>query len=383
VTMTPCAWHHGPRRRPPWWPADEPWPPAGPPWARWRSKHGHFAWRLAILLCVLFVFAVGVATVFLSLAAVALRLVKVPAAPPTVWWTAGALAFLLVLGFVLVARTLRRLASPVVDVMDAASQLAAGDYAVRVIERGPPATRRLARAFNDMAARLQAHEASRRSLLADIAHELQTPLAVVQGNVEGLLDGVYPRDDSHLSTVLEETRVLSTLIDDLRTLALAETGTLALHRETMDLGVLLHDVVTAFQPKVEAAGVALAADCPPDVPAVDIDPVRIRQVVTNLLSNALQHTTAGGAIRLLCQRGTDPTPSREVSVSVIDSGSGIAATDLPHVFSRFYKSGDSHGTGLGLAIAQQLVTLHGGRISAESEPGKGTTVRFTLPVDTV
>jgi signal transduction histidine kinase len=381
VTTPPCAWRHGPRRRPPWWPADEPWPPPGPPWARWRAGRGHFAWRFAILLCVLFVFAVGVATVFLSLAAIALRLVKVPAALGAVWWTASALVLLLVLGLVLVARALRRLASPVVDVMDAASRLAAGDYAVRVIERGPPATRRLARAFNDMAARLQAHEASRRSLLADIAHELQTPLAVVQGNVEGLLDGVYPRDDSHLSAVLEETRILSALIDDLRTLALAETGTLALHRETVDLGVLLHDVVTAFQPKAEAAGVAITADCPPEVPAVDIDPVRIRQVVTNLVTNALRHTTAGGAIRLTCQRGTDTTSSREVSVSVIDSGSGIAAADLPHVFSRFYKSVDSPGSGLGLAIAQQLIALHGGRIRAESELGKGTTVHFTLPLD--
>jgi signal transduction histidine kinase len=380
--MPLCAWRHGPRRRPPWWPADGPWPPSGPPWARWRAGRGHFAWRLAILLCVLFVFAVGVATVFLSLAAIALRLVKVPAAPGTVWWTASALALLLVLGLALVARAIRGLASPIVDVMDAASQVAAGDYTVRVIERGPPATRRLARAFNDMAARLQAHEASRRSLLADIAHELQTPLAVVQGNVEGLLDGVYPRDDSHLSAVLEETRVLSTLIDDLRTLALAETGMLALHRETVDLGVLLHDVVTAFQPKAEAAGVAITAECPLETPSVDIDPVRIRQVVTNLVTNALQHTTAGGAIRLTCQRGTDATSPREVSVSVIDSGSGIATADLPHVFSRFYKSGDSRGSGLGLAIAQQLIALHGGQIRAESELGKGTTVRFTLPLDT-
>src|SRR5262249_40832390 len=156
--------------------------------------------------------------------------------------------------------------------------------------------------------------------------------------------------------------VLSTLIEDLRTLALAEAGTLALHRESVDLGALLQDVVAAFGSQA-AARVAMTVECASDLPVLEIDPVRIRQVVANLLTNALQHTLAGGHIRVSCQREAE---APEVWVSVADSGTGIAPDDLPHVFTRFYKSKDSRGTGLGLAIAQQLVLLHGGRIDAES-----------------
>ena len=187
--------------------------------------------------------------------------------------------------------------------------------------------------------------------------------------------------DSHLSAVLEETRVLSTLIEDLRTLALAETGALSLHREGVDLGVLIHDVVTAFRPKAEAAGVLVTTECRATAPPVEIDPVRIRQVVANLLANALQHTPAGGSIRIACELNLEGTRPREVSVSVADSGTGIAPEDLPHVFARFYKSRDSRGSGLGLAIARQLVAAHGGQIAAHSEVGKGTTIRLTLPLE--
>jgi two-component system OmpR family sensor kinase/two-component system sensor histidine kinase BaeS len=260
--------------------------------------------------------------------------------------------------------------------MEAASAVADGDYGVRVSEQGPLEVRRLAHAFNEMASRLQAHEATRRRLLADVAHELRTPLAVVQGNLEGLLDGVYPRDDAHLTALLDETRVLSTLIDDLRTLTLAETGVLTLHRESVDIGVLLHDITAAFQAKARAADIAVATDCDPRVPAAEIDPVRIRQVLTNLLTNALQHTPAGGSIHVTCE---STETARVLSLAVADTGAGIAPEDLPHVFERFYKSKDSRGSGLGLAIARQLVLAHGGEIAATSTPGRGTTVRFTLP----
>jgi len=267
------------------------------------------------------------------------------------------------------------------DVVVAAGRLGEGNYAARVSEHGSPDARRLAAAFNRMATRLEAQETERRHLLAEIAHELRTPLAVIQGNLEGLLDGVYARDDAHLSAVLEETRVLSTLIEDLRTLALAESGTLALHRESVDLGALLQDIVAAFGARAEAAGVTLTAECPADLPVHEIDPVRIRQVVANLLTNALQHTAAGGRIRVRCQWRADGAEASGVWVSVADSGAGIAPEDLPHIFTRFYKSKDSRGTGLGLAIAQQLVILHGGHVVAESQLGQGTTIRFMLPLD--
>jgi len=278
----------------------------------------------------------------------------------------------------MVGRRFRRHAAPVADVVEAAGRLGDGNYAARVIERGPPDARRLAGAFNRMATRLEVQETERRHLLAEIAHELRTPLAIIQGNLEGLLDGVYPRDEAHLSAVLEETRVLSTLIEDLRTLALAESGTLALHRESVDLGALLQDVVAAFGSQAEAARLAMTVECASDLPVLEVDPVRIRQVVANLLTNALQHTHAAGHIRVSCQREAE---APEVWVSVADSGTGIAPDDLPHVFTRFYKSKDSRGTGLGLAIAQQLVLLHGGRIDAESQLGQGTTIRFMLPLD--
>jgi len=261
-------------------------------------------------------------------------------------------------------------------VMEAAGQLAAGNYAARITERGPSEVRRLTVAFNQMAARLQVHEEQRRSLLADLAHELRTPLAVIQGNLEALIDGVYPRDDAHLAPILEETRVLSRLIEDLRTLALAETGALALHREPTDLGALIHETVAAFRAQAESAGVGIRADDAPNIPTLEIDPVRIRQVITNLVTNALQHTPAGGSIRIAC-RVEDRAP--EASVSVTDTGEGIAPEDLPRIFDRFYKSKTSRGTGLGLTIAKNLVTLHGGRIAAESQVGGGTTIRFTLP----
>src|SRR5262249_31063098 len=225
-------------------------------------------------------------------------------------------AILLASGLWVAGRRLRRHAAPVADVVEAAGQLGDGNYAARVVERGPADVRRLAGAFNRMATRLQTQETERRHLLAEIAHELRTPLAVIQGNLEGLLDGVYARDEAHLSAVLEETRVLATLIDDLRTLALAEAGTLALHRESVDLGALLQDLVAACGARAEAAGVALTDECAVELPAVEIDPVRIRQVIANLLTNALQHTAAGGRIRVEGQWRADGAEAGEMWVSV-------------------------------------------------------------------
>jgi signal transduction histidine kinase len=342
---------------------------------------GRLAWRLAFLLGLVFVLAAGVATVLLSAAAFALRLVQVPAAAPAVWGTAGALALLLVAGLWLAGRALRRVAAPVADLVDAAGRLADGHYGARVAERGPPEARRLATAFNQLAMRLEAQHAERRNLLADIAHELRTPLAVVQGNLEGLLDGVYPRDDAHLSAVLDGIQVVATLVDDLRTIALAEAGALALRREPVDLAALLQEAVAPFAGRAEAAAIALTHACPANLPMLEIDPIRIRQVVGNLVTNALQHTPTGGRIHVACERRAAADGHDEVSVSVVDTGAGIAPEDLSHVFGRFYKSKASRGSGLGLAIAQQLVLLHGGRITAESRVGQGTAMRFTLPLD--
>jgi len=374
-----------PDRPPAWWPADEPWPPAGPSW-RWRRIRGRFLWRVALLFALLFLL-VPIAFGFLGFLGW-LAVGKFGGGrpfggppfdgPPPFLHPFGFLFFAVVLiGVIGAVRALRRVTTPVGNVIEAAGQVAEGNYAVRVNEQGPAEVRALARAFNQMASRVQTHEEQRRSLLADITHELRTPLAVIQGNLEGLLDGVYPRDDAHLTPVLEEARILSTLIEDLRTLALAETGALELQREPVDLGELIEDTVAAFRRQSETAGVAIGTDVDPGLPTLEIDPTRFRQVLANLLNNALQHTPAGGSIRITCRAVIGDAPA--VSVSITDTGSGIQAEDLPHIFDRFYKSKDSRGSGLGLAIARNLVTLHGGQIGAQSEVGTGTTVRITLP----
>lgn len=341
-----------------------------------------FFWRVALLFGLISLLAIGFVD-FLARMAV-LRFGHKPRdfGPPDFGPWGGRPNFLffllIVVGVVLAVRVLRRVTAPVGNVIEAAGQVAGGDYAVRVGEEGPPEVQALARAFNQMTARLQAHEDQRRNLLAEITHELRTPLAVIQGNLEGLLDGVYPRDDAHLEPVLDEARVMSTLIEDLRTLALAETGALQLQRESTDLGQLTQDTVAAFRPQAEAAGIVITEDFAPDLPPLEVDPTRIRQVLANLLTNALQHTPRGGSIRINCR--AEPGETSMVSVSITDTGSGIPPAELPHIFDRFHKSKDSRGSGLGLAIARNLINLHGGEIGAESEPGRGTTVRFTLPV---
>ena len=173
--------------------------------------------------------------------------------------------------------------------------MAGGDYGVRVAERGPPPIRGLARAFNTMTERLGNHEQLRRNLMADVAHELRTPLTIIQGKLEGLLDGVYPRDDVQLTEVLGELHLLSRLIEDLRTLALSEADALKLEKELTDLGELARDVIRAFAAEASAQQVTLRIEAPAGLPLVMMDGVRIRQVLNNLLSNALRHTPAGGS----------------------------------------------------------------------------------------
>jgi signal transduction histidine kinase len=264
---------------------------------------------------------------------------------------------------------------PLRSVMDAADRVAAGDYDVRVAEHGPPPVRALVRSFNAMTGRLQQADRLRRDLMADVAHELRTPLSVLQGRLEGLADGVYPRDDAQIAGLLEETAVLATLVEDLRTLALADAGALRLQPEPTDLVGLVSAVVRGFEAEASRRGVALRMDPSSEEIEVDLDPLRIRQVLTNLLSNALRHTPAGRAITVNVAKAAETG----ISVTVADEGEGIAAEDVPRIFDRFYKSEASRGSGLGLTIAKRLVAAHGGDISATSRVGQGTTVVFTLP----
>ena len=376
-----CGRHFPPnpwRGRPPWWPEGEPWPPAGPPGARaWRRMRRQFLLRAVLFLSAVTFFITGASALFRWGAASLLRILGVPPGGAGIGHTSLVLMLALVLaGAIVVGRAFRRIAAPVGDVMAALGRVADGDYSARVRERGPHEARTLTRAFNTMAERLQEHEEQRRGLLVDISHELRTPLTVLQGNLEGMLDGVYSCDDAHLSLILDETRVLARVIEDLRTLSLAEDLGLKLVMTPADLEEIARDAVASFQAQANAAGVTLRVEAEPGMPRAEVDPERMRQVLANLLSNALRYTPAGGTVLVRCF-AEDPA---QIAFSVEDTGSGIPAAELPRIFERFYKSKDSRGTGLGLAIARSLVRAHGGEISAGSVPGQGATIRVTLPV---
>jgi signal transduction histidine kinase len=266
--------------------------------------------------------------------------------------------------------SMRRFASPLGAVMEAADRVADGDYTVRVKENGPPPIRALAHSFNAMTSRLQDADRVRRDLMADVAHELRTPLSVLQGRLEGVVDGVYPYDPRQIALLLEETHVLSRLVEDLRTLALSDAGALPLQKESTDINELARDVVRSMD-RDERRRLE-----PPAIRTVmaDVDPVRIREVLTNLIENAIRHTPHDGSVAVSVAED-----AAGIAVSVIDTGSGIAADELPRLFDRFYKGPKSRGSGLGLAIAKGIVTAHGGEITATSTVGAGTTIRFTLP----
>lgn len=276
--------------------------------------------------------------------------------------------------FIAVFGGARRFTLPLRAIMDAADRVADGDYGVRVQEYGPPPMRALAYSFNTMAERLQNADRLRRNVMADVAHELRTPLTVLQGRLEGLIDGIYPADDRQLAELLEETQIMSRLIDDLRTLALSDAGALPLEKEPTDVVALVQDVVRAMRPEAERKSVSLTTSSAIAAATVELDPLRIREVLTNILSNALRHSGAGGSVTVSVGESHG-----RVAVLVRDTGEGMAPEDVARMFDRFYKGAGSRGSGLGLAIARSIVTAHGGEIRASSELGKGTTLEFTLP----
>jgi two-component system, OmpR family, sensor histidine kinase BaeS len=369
--------HHRPPNPPSWWPENEPWPPSRPPqWGSWRKhqRPRRFFWRFGCGLLVLLLLVYSSCALVTWLVISTQNAINAPDAvrlPPVIF-----LAVLVLggAGIFVIGRTLRRSTQPIEEMMDAADHVAQGDYSTRVTERGPRDVRHLAHAFNSMSERLQLNDEQRRRLLADISHELRTPLTVLQGNLEGMLDGIYQPDAVRLESLVEETRVMSRLIDDLRTLADADSGTLKLQREPTELGLLTNEVIASFRGQAQAAGVSLSVEAAPDLPLIEIDPARIRQVLTNLIANALRYTTSGGSIRVSCA-----SHGQLIEVTVSDTGRGIAPSDLPHIFERYTKSSDSRGSGLGLAIAKDLIEAHGGQISVQSVVNQGTTITFTLP----
>ncbi|MCL4369811.1 MAG: ATP-binding protein [Chloroflexi bacterium] len=302
-------------------------------------------------------------------------------------WIAGALAVLvaMLLGFFLS----QRITSPLRRLTLAAGRVASGDFSQRVDVRSKDELASLAAAFNTMAESLAKTEDQRRRLFSDIAHELKTPIAVIRGNLEAIADGVADPTPERISSLQEETALLTRLVTDLRDLSLAEVGQLKLHPQATDLGELVKGAAAGLQAQAEERGIEVAAGAEEGLPPVLADPDRVGQVLRNLIANALRYTPSGGSIRVSAsldgQTGPSAMGARFARVSVIDTGSGIPADDLPYIFDRFYRvdksrSRASGGTGLGLAVVKQLVEGHGGRVWAESELGKGTVFHFTLPL---
>jgi signal transduction histidine kinase len=283
----------------------------------------------------------------------------------------------------------RQITAPLRSLQSAAHAIAAGDLSQRVTATSRDELGDVARTFNQMAESLERDEKLRRYMMADIAHELRTPLTVMQGQVEALLDGVFPLTSEQLMPIHDQTVLMSRLVTDLRDLALAEAGKLNLERRPTDLGALARRVAAAVEPVAAEKGINLVVEMRPDLPVVLADADRLRQVLHNLLSNALRHTPAAGRIAIAVDKGAAPkmSPSQAAAlqVTVSDTGSGIAAEDLPYIFDRFYRadrarSQDDGGSGLGLTIARTIVESHGGRIWASSRPGRGTQIAFTVPV---
>jgi signal transduction histidine kinase len=364
------------RGRPPWWPETEEWPPTRDAWRRVGRRNPFFR-RMG---CLFFVFSF---LAFMGLLAI-LRLILTafqgvpPFDRPDIIFPLGFLGFFLLLMVVgWGVRSLRRVSAPLDNLLEASSKVADGDFSARVEEKGPPEVRALMRGFNSMAEHLEVSDQQRRNMLADVSHELRTPLTIIQGNVEGILDGMYPADEARLKSVLEETQVLSRLIDDLRTLSLAESGALQLKREPTDVRSFIREIVSGFEAQAKEKAIKVELSLM-DVETLNIDAQRIREVLSNLLTNALRYTPPGGVVHVdLTETGTGA--ERSVIISVQDSGPGIASQDLSQIFDRFYKSSDSGGMGLGLSIAKYLVEAHGGKIWAESEVGRGTKITFRLP----
>lgn len=282
----------------------------------------------------------------------------------------------------LAALLMRQITLPLSRLMRAAQRIAAGDLSVRTPATDNDEIGELTRVFNQMAASLEAQERLRRNLMADVAHELRTPLAGIQGAIEAMLDGVFPADAPNLAAVHAETLLLSRLVDDLHTLANAEAGQLRLERSPVDLTEICCSQVNAFALRARERHVVLRIETPQQPMWIEADALRLQQVLHNLLDNALRHTPEHGVVVVRVCVGQDHT-----IVTVTDNGPGISAEDLPRVFDRFYRGDPSRhratgGAGLGLAIARKLVEAHGGHIWVDSPaPGsdRGTEFGIWLP----
>jgi len=350
-----------------------------------RTHHpGRLFVGLVVVFGALVAMTVGAIAIVVNLVRMAAGMGH-PGGRPLFFLAAGIVLLLVVSAAVMATArgAFRNVASPMAELMTAAEAVTGGDLSARVPEHARSRLSNVASTFNTMVASLERSDQQRRNLTADVAHELRTPLQIIQGNLEGVLDGVYEPTKDHIEATLEATQQLSRLVEDLRTLSLAESGQLALDLQPIEVEELLQDTLTSLSSLAESAGVELrceSAATESKGPMVSGDPGRLDQVLANLVVNAVRHTPSGGTITL----ASSPFPAG-VEITVSDTGEGIAPDDLPFIFDRFWRGDRARthhkgtGSGLGLAITRQFVRLHGGTIDVASTLGTGTTFTISLP----
>lgn len=345
--------------------------------------------RLGLYWGTLFVLAVGSCTLTFWILAGATGMFNVGEPELFVIRAIGLIALVLgAAGIFFIIGALRRVSLPIEDMTRSAERIAQGDYSARVQEKGPRELRSLARSFNRMAEQLNTNDTARRTLIANIANELRTPLTMLQENIEGLLEGNFARDDAHLNLILGETIRLSNLVKEMRMLALAESGGLILQREPTDLNALVRDTVELYHRDASKRNIGLHAVLPQEPYFIHVDPARIQQALGNLLDDALRSNLKSDLrveVTKLAPIQTKAPAYAQVEIAY--RAAVIAPELLVGYFDRFYQNTPTPDTsadsGLGLAISKLLIQAHGGDISVASAPHRGTQIRFTLPLSAV
>ena len=300
----------------------------------------------------------------------------------SVWWQFLLVGVVAATVSLVVARLMARgMTQPLRDMAAAARRMEVGDYSARIKTRSRDEVGELAAAFNRMSAELEHLEQSRRDLVANVSHELKTPIAAIRAHLENLLDGVEQPNPATLEVMLSQVERLGRLVDQLLDLSRLESGEVPLRIEDLPPHPLVDDLISEIEVALPGRGVDVRNDVPSDLPRLPADRERLHQVLFNLIDNAVRFTPAGGSVTVSARRRNGA-----VEVAVSDTGAGISPEHLPRLFERFYRAdpararGDG-GTGIGLAIARSVVEAHGGQIRAESEPGRGSVFTFDLPAE--
>ena len=291
-------------------------------------------------------------------------------------YSAGGAAIVALLLGIFLSRNLTR---PVRELTEATHEVAGGNLGLQVSVRSKDEMGELATAFNKMSADLARSSNARKQMTADIAHELRTPLSLILGHAEAVHDGVLPPSTENFEIIREEAARLEHLVNDLRTLSLADAGELSINEQEVSPEKLLNDLQATYAYIASQKDVKIQLDVAPEIPMLMIDPGRMTQVLTNILDNALRHTPQGGQIELAARKVEEG-----IELSIQDSGPGVKGEDANRIFERFYRTDsarhrDDGGSGLGLAIAKSIVEMHKGRMWAESQPGQGLKIVIRFP----